>query len=58
MKIASFSINDINRCFTNLASATGGVGHNLPQEALQAFALAIVDDAEVSSPLACVGIVT
>ena len=47
MKIASFNINNINRRFTNLASATGGVGHKLPQEAPQAFAQAIVDVAEV-----------
>jgi hypothetical protein len=46
MKITSFNINNINR-FTNLASATGGMGHNLPQEAPQAFAQAIVDVAEV-----------
>ena len=47
MKIASFNINNINRRFTNLASATGGMRHNLPQEAPQAFAQAIVDVAEV-----------
>jgi hypothetical protein len=47
MKITSFNINNINRRFTNLASATGGMGHNLPQEAPQAFAQAIVDVAEV-----------
>ena len=45
MKIASFNINNINRRLTNLASA--GMGHNLPQEAPQAFAQAIVDVAEV-----------
>jgi exonuclease III len=58
MKIASFNINNINRRFTKLASAMGGVGYKLPQEARQAFAQAIVDVADVWSPLACIGIFT
>jgi pimeloyl-ACP methyl ester carboxylesterase len=42
MKISSFNVSNINRRFI-----TGGVGHNLPQEAPHAFAQAIVDVAEV-----------
>ena len=48
MKISSFNVSNIDRRFTNLASAhPGGVGHNLPQEAPHALAQAIVDVAEV-----------